>query len=132
MVGVRLVGPLAAEGLDVGADLGLGGVEEFFRSEVGDGAAGVEQDNAVGEIEGFVEVVGDEQDGLVEALKEGAHHLLHFEAGEGVESAEGLVHEEDWRIGGESAGEAGTLALASGELAGIAVGEGGGIEADGG
>ena len=32
-------------------------------------AAGVEEDDAVGEVEGFVEVVGDEEDGLLEALR---------------------------------------------------------------
>ncbi len=79
----------------------------------------------MGEIEGFVEVVGDEEDGLAETLEEGAHHLLHFEAGEGVECAKGLVHEEDGRVGCEGASEAGALALSTGELAGIAMGEGG-------
>jgi hypothetical protein len=58
--------------------------------------------------------------------------LLHFEASEGVECAEGLVHEENGRIGGEGSGQAGTLALATRELAWIATGEGGWVEAYGG
>ena len=57
---------------------------------------------------------------------------MHFEAGEGVECAEGLVHEKNWRIGGEGAGEACALALATGELAGISAAECGGVEADSG
>ena len=125
-------GERSAEGLDVGADFGLGGAEELLRREVGEDAAGVEEDDAVGEIEGFVEVVGDEEDGLAEALKQGAHHLLHLEAGEGIERAEGLVHEEDGRVGGEGTGQACTLALAARELSRKATSEGVGGEADGG
>ena len=110
----------------------MGGAEESFGSEVGNGVAGVEEDDAVGEVEGFVEVVGDEKNRLAEALEKRAHHLLHFEAGEGVECPEGFVHEEDGRVGGEGAGESCTLALATGELAWITAGEGGGVETDGG
>ena len=59
----------AAEGLNVGADLGLGGAEEFVGSEAGDDAAGIEQDDALGEKEGLIEVVGDEEHGLAEAME---------------------------------------------------------------
>ena len=52
-----LVRPLAAKGLNVGADFRLSGVKELFGREAGEGAAGVEQHDAVSEIESFVEVV---------------------------------------------------------------------------
>ena len=60
---------LSAKGLHVGADFGLDGAEEFFGRETGEDAAGVEKDDAIGEIEGFVKIVGDEQDGLAELLE---------------------------------------------------------------
>ena len=108
------------DGGHVGADVGVGGVEDFGGGEVGDDFAGVEEDDALGEVEGFVEVVGDEQDGFADAGEQVAEHGLHLGAGEGIERAEGLVHEQDGGVGGEGAGEADALALASGELPGVA------------
>ena len=99
--------------------------------EVGYYFSGCEEDDALGEVEGLVEVVGDEEDGLGDAVQEVAKHGLHLGAGDGVEGAEGLVHEEDGGVGGEGASEADALALASGELMGEAMGEAGGIESDG-
>jgi hypothetical protein len=68
MAGGRRAAEGLGIGLDVGLDFGLRGVEEFCGGEIGEDAAGVEEDDAVGEIEGFVEIVGDEEDGLAEAL----------------------------------------------------------------
>jgi len=125
--------PLAAvEGPDVGLDFRMGGVEEFVAAEVCDEFAFAEQRDVIAEVERFVEVVGDEEDGFAKTRKQGAEHVLHFGAGERVERAEGLVHEEDGGVGGECAGKADALALTSGELVRIAAGEGGGIEPDGG
>jgi len=92
----------------------------------------VQQNYALGEIESLVEIVGDEEDGLFESTHEGAEHVLHFGTGEGIECAEGLVHEQDCGVGGKCAGKADTLALAAGELMRIAVEEVGRVEADGG
>jgi hypothetical protein len=102
--------------------------------EVGADVAGIaaEDDDAVGEQDGFFDVVGDEEDGL------GGHgfvgpELEEFGAevfgGEDVEGGEGLVHEEDFGLDDEGAGEADALAHAAGEL----FGEGGleAVEADG-
>ena len=47
---------------------------------------------------------------------------VELQAGEGVEGAEGLVEEDDRRIGGEGPGEGDALALASGELGRVAAG----------
>jgi hypothetical protein len=91
-------------------------VEDFGCGQVGDDGSAIEKDDAVGEVEGFVEVVGDEQDGLADAREKIAEHGLHFGAGEGIEGTEGFVHEEDCRIVGERASESNALALASGEL----------------
>ena len=102
--------------------------------EVGADVAGVaaEDDDAVGEEDGFFDVVGDDEDGL------GGHGLVGPEleefgaevfGGEDVEGGEGLVHEEDFGLDDEGAGEADALAHAAGEF----FGEGGleAVEADG-
>jgi hypothetical protein len=113
---------------NVGADVGVGGVQDFGGGEVGDYFAGFEEDDALGEVEGFVEVVGDEQDGFADAGEQVAEHGLHLGAGEGIEGAEGLVHEQDAGIGGEGASEADALALSAGELPRVACAEFGEVE----
>jgi hypothetical protein len=116
-------------GGDILADLGVVGGEDFGGGEVGDDAAFGQEDDSGGEVEGLVEVVGDEEGGLVDAGEEVLEHGLHLGSGDGVEGAEGLVHEEDGGVGGEGSGEADALALASGELPGIAAAVLGGVEA---
>ena len=119
------------DGGDVGADVGVGGVEDIGGGEVGDDLAGIEEDDALGEVKGFVEIVSDEQDGFADALEQVAEHGLHLGTGEGIEGAEGLVHEENGGVGGEGAGEADALTLAAGELPGIAGAEFGEVWAGG-
>ena len=87
--------------------------KKFLRRRAGDDAAGFEQDNAGGEEQGFAEIVGNEDNGFAEAAGEGAKFALEFGACDGIERAEGLVHDEDGRIGGESAGDTDALALAA-------------------
>ncbi len=143
---VGLVGGFG--GIDVGAgeDLvdvvdelgeGLGfavaGLRELD-AEIGADVAGIaaEDDDAVGEQDGFFNVVGDDEDGL------GGHGLLGPEleefgaevfCGEDVEGGERLVHEEDFRLDDEGAGEADALAHAAGEFLGVCGFEA--VEADG-
>lgn len=88
------------------------------------GQALVEADDFGVEEEGFFDVVGDGEDGDAEAGKvllhpgeEGVSHCA-------IDSAEGLVEEEEAGGGyGEGSGEIDTLTLASGEVSGHAVGE---------
>jgi len=95
----------------------------YLDLEIGADVAGIaaEDNDAVGEQDGFFDVVGDDEDGL------GGHGLLgpEFEefaaevfGGEDVEGGEWLVHEEDFRLDDEGAGEADALAHAAGELFG--------------
>ena len=83
-----------------------------------------EHDDAVGQQDGFFDVVGYEKDGaggdglLLPQLQEFAAEVLR---GEHVEGGEGLVHEKDLRLNNERAGKADTLPHAAGEL----LGEGG-------
>src|SRR5690348_17510411 len=47
------------------------------------GGAGVEDDDAVGELDGLVDVVGDEDDGLALGVPDAEQLAAHDEAGEG-------------------------------------------------
>jgi len=109
---------------------GLGHLDQ----EVGADVAGIaaEHDDAIGEQDGFFNVVGDQEDGL------GGHGLVgpeleQFRAevlgGEHVEGAEGLVHEENLRLDDEGAGKADALLHAAGELLGVSSFKA--VEADG-
>jgi hypothetical protein len=81
----------------------------------------VEDDDAVGEFEGLVLVVGDEQGGhfgfVVELAEPFAQGFAHF----GVEGAEGLVEQQHLRADGQGTGERDALPLAAAELRGVAV-----------
>jgi hypothetical protein len=104
--------------------------KELLWSGAGNDAAGFEQDDAGSEKQGFAEIVSDEDDRLAETAGEGAEFALEFGAGDGIERAEGLVHEQNGRIGSKGAGKADALTLAAGEFAGAAMGEFAGIETD--
>ena len=64
---------------------------------------------AVAELEGLVQVVGDEDDGLAHLLLQVDEFVLHVAADEGVKGAEGLVHEQDVRRQRQGAGQAHAL-----------------------
>ncbi len=104
--------------------------KKFLRRGAGDDAARLEQNDSRGEKEGFAQIVGDEDDGLAEAARQGAEFALEFGASDGIEGAKGLVHQKNGRIGGEGASNADALALAAGKFAGTAMGKFARIEAD--
>src|SRR5215212_7903339 len=54
-----------------------------------------QENNAVGQNEGLVDRVSDEDNGLLAGFPDPQELLLQLDARELVESAEGLVHEED-------------------------------------
>ena len=74
--------------------------------------------------------MGDEDDCFAEAASEGAELTLKLSAGNGIERAKGLVHQQDGRIRSESAGHPDALALAAREFSWAATGEFGRVEAD--
>src|SRR5260370_24129574 len=96
--------------------------KKLLRRGGGGNAASFEEQNAGGEEHRFAKIVGDEDDGLAEAAREGAELALKLGARNGIEGAEGLVHQENGRVGGEGAGHAHALALAAGKLVRVAVG----------
>jgi len=105
-------------------------VEEILGFRGGDDVAGLEKNDARGEQQSFAKVVGDEDDGLAEATNEFAELALEFGAGDRIERAEGLVHQQNEWIGSEGPGHANTLTLASGKLVRAAGGEFVRIETD--
>ena len=104
--------------------------KELLWRSAGNDAASFEQDDARSEKQRFAEVVGDEDDGLAQAAGEIAEFTLELGAGDRVERAEGLVHQQNGRIGRKGAGNADALTLAAGEFARAAMGEFTGIETD--
>ena len=103
----------AVKGMDVGFNFRLSGAQEFGGFEIRDDLALVQEDDTLGEIECLVKIMSHEEDGLFEAAHEGAEHVLHLSACEGIECAEGLVHEQNCGVCGERAGETDTLSLAA-------------------
>ena len=83
----------------------------------------VHHDYPVGELERLFLIVRDEHAGhldlVVQSPQPSAQLLAHL----GVERAERLVEQQDFRLDGERACERDALALPAGELRGVAVGE---------
>ena len=104
--------------------------EELLRRSGGDDAAGLEQNDVRSEEQGFAEIVGDEYDSLAETAGESAEFALELGARDRIESAEGLVHQKNGGIGGESTRDADALTLAAGKFTGAAMGKLARIEAD--
>ena len=75
------------------------------------------------EQQGFAQIVRDEHDRLAQAAGQGAEFALQFGARYRVESAEWLVHQQDWRVGGKGARDANALSLAAGQFVRTTVGE---------
>src|SRR5256886_1694247 len=75
-----------------------------------------EDDDAVREVHGLLDVVRDVEDRLSGPLPDEEQLLLHELARLRVERREGLVHQEHRRIHGEGARDPDTLAHAAGEL----------------
>ena len=113
-----------------GTGLGFGAAGVSWAGEwdgdVGGEAArsGGEDEDAVGEDDGFVDAVCDEEDGCALPGPDGEEFGLEVGAGLGVEGAEGFVHQEGFWACGEGAGDADALAHAAGEFVGVARGEG--------
>jgi hypothetical protein len=119
------------KGTHIVNDLALVRTEEGCRIEVSDQLSITQKKNALREVKGFIKVMRDENDCLLQLQKECAQHILHFSAGQRVERTERFIHKQDFRISGERAGKAYALALAPGKLMRIAMQKDFGIEADG-
>ena len=79
------------------------------------GGAGAHHDDAVGKLDGFVDIVGDEDDGFALRLPDAQQFTAHDEAGDGIERAEGLVEKEHVGVDGQRARHFEPLLHAAGE-----------------
>jgi hypothetical protein len=79
--------------------------------------------NAIGQLQGFVLIVGHEDRRLTRALMDIAQPTPQVLADLGVERAERFIEQENARLDGERAGERDPLPLPSRELRGIAIRE---------
>ena len=95
-----------------------------------DEAAGFEQGDARGQEQGFVDVVGNEDDSFAETASQSAEFALKFGASDGIQRAERFVHEKDGRVSGKGAGDADALALSAGKFSRGPLCEFAGIETD--
>ena len=93
------------------------------RGELGELAALLEDRDLVAHLDRLVDVVGDEDDRLAQLGLQAQELVLQPLAVDRVDRAERLVHQHQRRVGRERAGDADALALAAGELGGVAVAE---------
>ena len=120
----------------VGADelldelVGRVGEQLGGRRVLGEVPALLEDRDLVAHLDRLVDVVGDEDDRLGDLGLQAQELVLQPLAVDRVDRAEGLVHEQDGRVDRERAGDADALALAAGELGGVAVADLVGVERD--
>lgn len=80
-------------------------------------------DDAIGHVDGFVNVMGHQQHGRAAGLLEPQHFVLHLHAREGVERAERLVLKQDPQMIDERPRQGGALGHAAGKMVRIGVGK---------
>ena len=100
-----------------GCHIGICGVHHDLGDRAGlHDAAALHDDDAVAELRGFVEVVADEDDRLLEPRLQFQQFVLQPRADQRIERRERLVHQEDVGVGREGTGEADALLHAAREL----------------
>ena len=104
--------------------------EKFAGRSGGGDVAVFEEHDAGGQEQGFAKIVGDEDDGFIEAMREGDEFALKFGASDRIERAKRLVHQENGRIDREGAGNTDALTLAAGKFARVTSGIFAWIETD--
>ena len=80
-----------------------------------------EHGHALAQVDGLVDAVGDEDDGLAGGLPDPQEFVLELFAGLGVQGGERFVHQQDVRLVGEAAGDGHALLHAAGQLVRVAV-----------
>ena len=90
---------------------------------LGEPPADPQHRDLVAELDGLVDVVGDEDDGLAELGLQAQELVLQLLAHDGVDGRERLVHEHHRRVGRERPGHAHPLLLPAGQLGGVALTE---------
>ena len=106
------------EGLHV---FGSGLQQDILRLPFLHQLAVLQDGNAVAQAQRLVQVVGDEDDGLVEPGLQLQQVILHLAAYQRIQCREGFVHQQDLGIGGQRAGQPHPLLHPAGELMRILV-----------
>ena len=83
------------------------------RTGLGDAAALLHDDDEVAHLDGLIDVMGDEQDGLGEALLKAQELVLEAFADDGIHGPEWLVHEHHGWVCRKGPGDAHALPLAA-------------------
>src|SRR5690606_410655 len=124
--------PQSAPGPDELRDEVVGRLPEHPRGRVdlGEPAALGEDRDPIAEPDRLVDVVGDQHDGLAQAVLEVPHLRLQPPPYDRVDRAERLVHQQHGRIRREGARHPDALPLPAGELVRIAVGVHRRVESD--
>ena len=130
LVGAGLDGIRHGNGRDQGAGVGVERtLVDLVRTGQLDHVAEVHDRDPVGNMAHDEEVVGDEEVGQVELLLELVKHVDDLGLDRDVQGGDGLVADDEVGVDRQGTGDADTLALASGELMGVAGGVLG-VEAD--
>jgi apolipoprotein N-acyltransferase len=108
---------------DEGADGGVVAADDFGRAAIGGDAGAIEHDDAIGTQQGVRQIMRDHQRGQMLFAVQGDEAIPQAGAGFRVERAEGLIEQQQFRFGGECAGEADAAGLAAGQLPGVAPGK---------
>ncbi|MNY26498.1 hypothetical protein D3C86_1603520 [compost metagenome] len=74
-----------------------------------------DQDHPIGNRHRFTDVVGHQQHGKAVLLPEAFDQLLHFNASQGIQGAQGLVQQQQARLVDQRAGQGHTLLLPTGQ-----------------
>ncbi len=112
---------VAAEGV---AEVGLTDervVDEFFGGAGGEDFAVGDDDGAVADFEGALDVVVGDEDGFSEGVFELADFALEVFDGDGIDAGEGFVEEDEGGVGDEGAGDFEFASFAAGEGDGFLV-----------
>ena len=111
-------------GHEVAHVVGRGLGDDGFRRSCLDDPPALHDGNLVADLERFVKIMADEDDGLVQPLLELEQLVLQAITDQRVQSGERLVHQQDIGIGGKGPGEADPLLHAAGKLVRVFVGPG--------
>src|SRR5438876_11093794 len=94
------------------------------RNDLFDGAGPLRQDDdAVAHVNGFVDVVSNEEHGSAPVLPKAQNFILHTHAGEGVEGAERLIQQTNFGMINQGASQSYALRHSARKVMRISVGE---------
>ena len=120
MLGHSHRGEDAIAALEVGRGIQVAGARKVNLDDFLDrGRPAAHDQDAVGQLDRLVDVVGDEEDRLAFGFPDPDEVGPHLEPGDVVEGAERLVHVEDLGVRRQGSGDFDALPHAAGEFAGV-------------